>query len=143
MNKKKIIVIAVIFVLLLIASNLLGGIIGFEKGFKAGLYLDGLNTYITTSMLQQLRKGKTELPIKYMEAKLDMQIYNIETYKTDNESIYNILKYPSVLDFEKQTIESMNIAIKYRREIPSSSDVPEFQKSINEILTKHEHAKTK
>jgi hypothetical protein len=87
MNKKKIIVIAVIFVLLLIASNLLGGIMGFEKGFKAGLYLDGLNKCITTSMLQQLRKGKTELPIKYMEAKLDMQIYNIDTYKTDNESI--------------------------------------------------------
>jgi uncharacterized membrane protein YhiD involved in acid resistance len=143
MNKKKIIVVAVIFVLLLVASNLLGGIIGFEKGFKARLYLDGLDTYSTTAMLHQLRKGKTELPIKSLESKLDMQIYNIEKYKTDNESMYNILKYQSALDLEKQTIESMNVAIKYRREIPSTSDVPAFQKSINEILTKYEHAKTK
>ncbi len=104
MNKKKIIVVAVIFVLLLVASNLLGGIIGFEKGFKASLYLDGLDTYSTTAMLPQLRKGKTELPIKSLESKLDMQLYNIEKYKTDNESIYNILKYQSARDLKSKQL---------------------------------------
>jgi hypothetical protein len=134
------ILFAVIFIILLIASNLLGGFIGFEKGYETALYVESLSDIqMSIIMLKELHKDKTERSISVMESKLDQQIYFVGTYKDANDSIYNYHKYDgSAVDITEAEKGFMNRAIKYRREFPSSSTVPEFKKMVDEILKKYE-----
>ncbi len=112
MTTKKKIVLAIIFIVSLIASNLIGGFIGFNKGFEAGLFVEGLSVIPTISTLKNLREGKTKWPIKHLETKLDWQVYNVGTYKNSNDSIYNIHKYDSDINSTKLASTSMKHAIK-------------------------------
>jgi hypothetical protein len=136
MNKK--IAIIIIFIVLLIASNLIGGFIAFDKGFEAGLYMEGLNVSPTVAMLERLREGKTEWPIKMLETKLDWQIYNAATFKNSNDSIYNFNKYGSQINSKTLGTAQMKQAKKYRNEFPSSFTDDEFRKRIYDTLNKIE-----
>lgn len=138
MTTKKKIVLTLIFIVLLIASNLIGGIIGFNAGFEAGLYLDGLDIMTTISNLNNLRADKTDWPIKFLEMELDWKIYNAGTSKNSYNSIYNILKYDSELNATRHETEAMKQAIKYRRLYPSEFSDEEFRTKINNILNKYE-----
>lgn len=139
------ILFAVIFIILLIASNLLGGFIGFEKGFESALYIESMgDMQLTIIMLKELHQNKTERTIRVMETNLDNQIFFIGTFKEANDSIYNFYKYNgSAIDLTEAEKGFMNRAIKYRREFPSISTVPEFKKQVDEILKKYEKDKNK
>ena len=139
MNKK--ITIIIIFIVLLIASNLIGGFIAFDKGFEAGLYIEGLNVSPTVAMLKRLREGRTEWPIKMLETKLDWQIYNVGTLKNSNDSIYNIHKYISKSDVQNLGAPQMIQANKYRNEFPSTFTDNKIRNTIYETLKKYDNTK--
>lgn len=138
------IVFAFIIILLLIVSNLLGGYLGFQKGTEAALYIRDLGDIpMTVIMLKELHRGKTDRTIRVMESKLDQQIYTMDTCKSAYDSIYNIDRFDSSFNLTRKDAEKgfMKRAVEYRREIPSSTTVPEFTKMVNDILKKYENDK--
>lgn len=137
-NTNKRIIIFIIVVLSIIVSNLIGGFIGFDKGYEARLFHEGMDVIQTVSMLERLQDGKTEYPIKMLETKLDWQIYNFGSYKSSIDSIYNFNKYNSDIDEKELAGKTMIHAIKYRRTHPSDFPDEEFQNTISSIMNKYE-----
>jgi hypothetical protein len=139
MTKKRKITLAVIFIVLLSASNLIGGFIGFDKGYEARIFHEGLEVIPMIAMLEKLREGKSEFPIKMLEVRLDWQIYNLENNRQSIESIYNSNKYWNRYNEAELATKMMGHAKTYRTKIPSSFEDQDFRKKINDILTKYEN----
>ena len=137
MNKKKI-AVGLIFVVLLVASNLIGGFIGFGKGYEAKMFHEGMDVIPTITMLEKLRDGKTDFPIQMLETKLDWQIYNLDSTKESIDSIYNPNKYWDHRDHHDLANKMMKYAIKYRTKIPSSFDNQAFRETIKGILDRYD-----
>lgn len=145
-NKKIINVVAV--VVLIIVSNLIGGFIGFKKGYKARVYQEGLEAISTFVNLDYLRKGEIDPVVHLLEIKLDWQIYNIGSFEQAHESLYNLDKYSQDIDVKKLQASVMEKVGAYRREHPCEAKY-EFEKEwcdpknkirmkINNTLKKYE-----
>lgn len=146
-KNKKIIIVVVVLVAVVI-SNLIGGIIGFNKGYEARLYQEGLESISNIMNLNLIRKGKTESAIHSLEIKLDWQIYDIAAYEQAHYSLFNLERYSKDPDIKKLQTAIMEKVVAYRREHPCEakydfekdwcSPENDFRKKINNTLKKYE-----
>jgi hypothetical protein len=130
----------VVFVILAFAtiSFFAGGIIGFDKGFEASCFFEGVDSFYTVLILRAVREGKDDQAISALETKLNGQIFNCGLFAESRDSIFNFHRWiGSRQKFNKSVENIMREVVKYRKEYPFPFPDTEVQKIIDNTIEKY------
>ena len=129
----------VIFAILACAtiSFFAGGIIGFDKGFEASRFFDGVDSYYTVLILRAVREGRDDEAISALETELNGQILQCGLFAESINSFFNFPRWiESRQRFNKSVGNLMREVAKYRKEHPFPSSDTEVQKTIDNTIQK-------
>lgn len=139
MNKGKTkIWLRILFMFAIAISFYIGGVIGFDKGFRASEYFKGIDAFYTVTILERVRDDRKDNAILLLEGKLDGQLFNLGFYEDNRSSVFGLI-YSVDIDSNlgKSTKNIMKKVVEYRKKYPSMSDDEKLLKIINKTLNKY------
>jgi hypothetical protein len=131
-------IVVILIIIFSAAAFFAGGIIGFDKGFEAKSFYDGIDGYYTVTILRALREGKDDLAISKLELHLNTQIFQCGLFSESPDSIFNINRWTESYQKSTQSVKTlMQEVAKYRKEYPYPLPDIEVQKIIDNTLEKY------
>lgn len=137
MDKSKKKMVSALCIIAIAISFYIGGVIGFDKGYRASKYLEGADAFYTVMILERVRDDQKDDAILLLETKLDSQIFNLGFFEQNKDSIFSPTTFTMLDKTERSLKNLMRRVIAYRNKYPSKSENDETLKIINKTLRKY------
>lgn len=131
---RKRILLFLLLLFLLAASNYAGGVMGFYQGYDTAMYFRDSDAFSTSLALGKLRMGDYKGASNLLETRLDLEIIQCGDTSESYKSPYNIAWFLFRQSPEEAHGHLLSFVAQYRGNHPSPSTSPEVRQRVNEIL---------
>ncbi len=122
----------------ILLSFLVGGVVGYGKGFQGCMFHQGTEAWATVMVLEGIRDGRSEATVSYLETKLNSQIVSCGVGEKGEQSIFNIVGWTRLGQQSRVAVRGLMAKVAdYRKRHPFPHPDKASQDFLNAILRKH------
>ena len=136
---RKHVLLFLLVLFLVAASNYAGGVMGFYQGYETAMYFRDSDAYSTSLALRKFRNGDYTGAFELLETRLDLEIIQCGDSSGSYKSPYNIAWFVFRQSPEEAHGHLLSFVAEYRSNHPSPSTSPGVRQRIADILLEISH----